>query len=139
MMDLVSVWEKVEEWEEVELIKHYLNVEIARTPSQHARGLMFRNKLEQDDGMLFKFKNPQNLKFWGVNTYIPLSIAFVSVDNVIEKISYINPHNSSAITSDIDCNRAIEANYDFFVKNEIKVGDKIEVVNDNFKTFVKFI
>jgi hypothetical protein len=121
------------------MIKHYLNVEIASSPSQHAMGLMFRNKLGMDDGMLFKFKNPQNLKFWGVNTYIPLSIAFVSADNIIEKISYISPHNSSAVTSGIDCDRAIEANYDFFTKNNVSVGDRIEVVNDNFKTFVKFI
>ena len=121
------------------MIKHYLNVEVANTPSQHAMGLMFRNKLEKDDGMLFKFDKPQNLKFWGVNTYIPLSIAFVNADNIIEKISYISPHDSRSVSSDIDCDQAIEANYDFFTKNRVGVGDKIEIVNDNFKTFVKFI
>jgi hypothetical protein len=121
------------------MIKHYLNVEVASSPSQVARGLMFRDKLGMDEGMLFKFKNPQNLKFWGVNTYIPLSIAFVNADNIIEKISYISPHDSRSVSSDIDCDRAIEANYDFFTKNRVDVGDKIEIVNDNFKTFVKFI
>ncbi len=121
------------------MFKHYLNVEIASSPSQVARGLMFRNKLGEDEGMLFKFDKPQNLKFWGVNTYIPLSIAFVNVDNVIEKISYISPHDSRAVTSDIDCDRAIEANYNFFTKNKVQVGDVIEVVNDDYKTFVKFV
>jgi len=121
------------------MIKHYLKVEIANTPSQHAKGLMFRNKMGEDEGMLFKFKHPQNLKFWGVNTYIPLSIAFVSPENIIEKISYISPHNSNAVASEIDCDRAIEANYDFFTRNNIKAGDKIEVVNDDFATLIKFI
>ena len=121
------------------MIKHYLNVEIASSPSQHAQGLMFRDKLGMDEGMLFKFKQPQNLKFWGVNTYIPLAIAFVSADSIIEKISYISPHNDRSVASDIDCDRAIEANYDFFAKNNVKVGDKIEVINDNYKTLVKFI
>jgi uncharacterized protein len=121
------------------MVKHYLNVEIADTPYKHAQGLMFRRKLREDDGMLFKFKNPQNLKFWGVNTYIPLSIAFISADNTIEKISYISPNDSSIVESKVDCNRAIEANYDFFTKNKIKEGDKIEIVTDRTKTFIKFI
>jgi len=121
------------------MIKHYLNVEIASSPSQVAKGLMFRNKLGEDDGMLFKFDKPQNLKFWGVNTYIPLSIAFVNKDNVIEKITYISPHDSRSVTSDADCDRAIEANYDFFTKNKIQEGDRVEVVHDDMKTFVKFI
>ena len=121
------------------MIKHYLNVEIASSPSQVARGLMFRNKLGEDDGMLFKFDKPQNLKFWGVNTYIPLSIAFVNSDNVIEKISYISPHDSRSVASDTDCVFAIEANYDFFSRNRVDVGDRVEVVHDDMKTFVKFI
>ena len=121
------------------MIKHYLNVEIANTPYQHAQGLMFRNKLEKDEGMLFKFKDSQNLRFWGVNTYIPLSIAFVSPDNIIEKISYISPNDPTAVDSDAICDKAIEANYDFFTNNQVKVGDKIEIVNDDFKTFVKFV
>lgn len=121
------------------MIKHYLNVEIASSPSQLATGLMYRQKLGEDDGMLFKFDKSQNLKFWGVNTYIPLSIAFVNEDNIIEKISYISPHDSRSVSSDTDCIRAIEANYDFFTKNRVQVGDRIEIVNDDMKTFVKFI
>jgi len=138
-MAQVMAWGKAEGWEGIDLVKHYLNVEIASSPSQVAKGLMFRNKLGEDDGMLFKFHTPQNLKFWGVNTYIPLSIAFINSDNVIEKISYISPHDSRAITSETDCDRAIEANYDFFTKNNVKVGDKIEIINDDIKTFVKFV
>lgn len=121
------------------MIKHYLNVEIADRPSQHARGLMYRTKLDKDDGMLFKFHRPQNLKFWGVNTYIPLAIAFVSPEKEIVKISYISPCSAKAVTSDADCNMAIEANYDFFEKNNIWEGDKIEVINEGAETFVKFV
>ena len=120
------------------MIKHYLQVEIADTPSQHAKGLMFRNKLGAEEGMLFNFRHPQKLKFWGVNTYIPLAIAFVSPENVIEKIDYISPCSDVAVSSDTDCVRAIEANYDFFSKNGVGVGDKIEVMNEDYKTLIKF-
>ncbi len=120
------------------MIKHYLKVELADTPYQHQRGLMFRNKLGEDDGMLFKFKHPQNLKFWGLNTYIPLAIAFVSIEKEIMKISYISPCSTKCVDSERDCNMAIEANYDFFQKNKISVGDKIEIINDDTKMYVKF-
>lgn len=121
------------------MIKHYLKVEIADRPSQHARGLMYRDKLGKDDGMLFKFQRPQNLRFWGVNTYIPLAIAFVSPEKEIVKISYISPCSDVAVVSEVDCDTAIEANYDFFKKNNIWVGDKIEVVNEGGETLVRFI
>jgi uncharacterized membrane protein (UPF0127 family) len=121
------------------MIKHYLNVEMAESPSQHARGLMFRKKLGEDDGMLFKFRSPQNLKFWGVNTYIPLAIAFVSPEKEIVKISYISPCSTKSVDSEIDCNMAIEANYDFFKKNNINIGSKIEVINEDYSTLVKFL
>ena len=121
------------------MIKHYLNVDIAETPSQHAMGLMFRKKLGEDDGMLFKFRSPQNLKFWGVNTYIPLAIAFVSPEKEIVKISYISPCSAKGVDSETDCNMAIEANYDFFKNNNINIGSKIEVINEDYSTLVKFL
>ena len=121
------------------MIKHYLKVDIAETPSQLQRGLMYRKKLGEDDGMLFKFKRPQDLKFWGLNTYIPLAIAFVSPEKEIVKISYISPCSTSCVNSETDCNMAIEANYDFFKKNKINIGSKIEVINDDRSILVKFV
>jgi len=126
------------ELEVLKIFRRYLKVEIADTPSKQQQGLMFRNKLGEDSGMLFKFKYPHNLKFWGLNTYIPLSIAFVSKDDIIEKISYISPYSTKLVSSDIDCISAIEANYDFFQKNKISVGTKISVVEERDKTFIKF-
>jgi len=121
------------------MIKHYLKVEIADTPYRHQEGLMFRKKLGEDNGMLFKFPKPQNLKFWGVNTFIPLAIAFVSPEKEIVKISYISPCSSKCVDSEIDCDTAIEANYDFFKKNNINIGSKIEVIHEDMHTLVKFL
>jgi len=120
------------------MFRRNLKVEIADSPSKHQFGLMFRDKLEEDNGMLFKFRYPQNLKFWGANTYIPLAIAFVSEDDIIQKIDYISPGDESMVCSDCDCDKAIEANYDFFEKNKIWIGDKISVVEDGGNTFIKF-
>jgi len=120
------------------MFKRRLKVEIADTPSKQQTGLMFRNKLGEDDGMLFKFKYPQKLKFWGLNTYIPLSIAFIDEKSNISKISYISPFSTKAVLSDTNCNVAIEANYDFFMRNKIKEGDKVNIIKDRETIFVSF-
>lgn len=120
------------------MLKRLLKVEVADTPSQHERGLMFRKRLGENDGMMFKFNHPQELRFWGVNTYIPLSIAFVSSDGEIKKIDYISPCSDKAVVSDSDCDMAIEANYDFFQNNKIGVGNKINLIEDKDGIFIKF-
>jgi len=108
-----------------------LKVEMADTPSLQEKGLMFRKSLEDNAGMLFKFSNPSVLKFWGMNTYIPLDIAFVSPENKIVKIDHIKPYCLSGVSSDMDCHLAIEANMNFFSKNDIMIGDKVDIEKDD--------
>ncbi|HUS49089.1 MAG TPA: DUF192 domain-containing protein [Candidatus Paceibacterota bacterium] len=103
----------------------YLKVEISDTPAKLEHGLMFRPKLGENDGMIFKFSYPKKLSFWGLNTYIPLDIAFINTNNKISRISHISPLSTKIVSSDIPCDIAIEANYNYFKKNKIKVGDSI--------------
>ena len=107
-----------------------LEIEIADTPYLMERGLMFRKVLDTNSGMLFKFPRPQKLSFWGMNTYIPLDIAFVSPENTIVKISTIKPFNLSSIASDSDCTYAIETNEGYFAKAGVEEGDKIIIDKD---------
>ncbi|WP_170759868.1 DUF192 domain-containing protein [Ruegeria lacuscaerulensis] len=53
------------------------DIELAVTPQERARGLMFRESLPQRSGMLFIFDPPQPVAFWMKNTLIPLDIVFV--------------------------------------------------------------
>lgn len=112
----------------------YLKVEIADTPFLQQQGLMFRKKLSSDNGMMFKFNRPHILKFWGVNTFIPLSIAFVSPDNKIINIDRISPLSDKCVSSDSICSIAIEANVDFFEKNNIGIGSSVNI-KDGYITF----
>jgi uncharacterized membrane protein (UPF0127 family) len=102
-----------------------LKVEIADNPLKQAKGLMFRKALADDGGMIFIFKDPQKLSFWGLNTYIPLDIAFVNPHNRIVKISHIKPLSTKSVESEKDCRIAIEANLGFFEEHKIRVGDTI--------------
>jgi len=115
-----------------------LNVKIADTPEQQAKGLMFVKSLGQKEGMLFVFGSVQKLSFWGENTYLPLDIAFVDERNSIVKIDRIDPLSRRAVSSGLPCKYAIEANVGFFNSNGIRVGDRI-IINkkDSFILFAK--
>jgi len=113
-----------------------LKVEIADTPSKQQTGLMFRKHLSANAGMLFSFERPRKMMFWGQNTYIPLDIAFVDEDNRIRQIAYITPLSTKAVRSDERMKYALEANAGYFSNNDIKVGTKINIENDEV-SFIK--
>jgi uncharacterized membrane protein (UPF0127 family) len=62
-------------------------VEIAATPAEQERGLMFRKSLAPDRGMLFIYKQPQPAAYWMRNTLIPLDILFIAPDGHVLSIA----------------------------------------------------
>ena len=66
---------------------HRFIVEIASTPEEQARGLMFRESLAPDRGMLFPLGETRPASFWMKNTLIPLDIIFIRSDGRIENIA----------------------------------------------------
>jgi len=58
-------------------------VEVALTPEEHARGLMYRSQLATDAGMIFVFEEPSIQRFWMKNTLIPLDMIFIGKDRRI--------------------------------------------------------
>ena len=78
----------------------HLTVELAESPKQRARGLMYRQVLSQGKGMLFDFKKPIVVQMWMKNTYISLDMLFIdqqgTIINIAEKTV---PHSTSIVSS----------------------------------------
>jgi uncharacterized protein len=66
---------------------HAFAVELALTPEEQSRGLMYRKTLPEGQGMLFDFKREQELTFWMKNTYVSLDMIFVRSDGRILRIA----------------------------------------------------
>ncbi len=62
-------------------------VEIAKTPEQKARGLMYRKQMPADHGMLFDFGREQLIMMWMKNTFLSLDMIFINADGRIRKIA----------------------------------------------------
>ena len=102
-----------------------LHVEIPKSDGDFKLGLMFRESLDIDKGMLFIFEEVGQHSFHMKNTRIPLDIAFVKEDGTIESIKELTPYSNLPVYSDGEVLFAIEANRGWFTENNVEVGDEI--------------
>jgi uncharacterized membrane protein (UPF0127 family) len=104
-----------------------IKAEVARTEDEKSRGLMFREKLGQDEGMLFIYEREEFLSFWMKNTPLPLSIAFLDQNGRIVDLQDMEPFNLRTHTSVRPAKYALEMNRNWFQKNGVKVGDVVRM------------
>jgi len=110
-----------------------IRVEVVRTEGEKAKGLMFREKLGKNEGMLFVYEREETLSFWMKNTRIPLSIAFIAKDGKIVDIQDMEPFNLQSHVSARPAQYALEANQGWFKKNGIEVGELVKLPPDLWK------
>jgi uncharacterized protein len=104
-----------------------LTAEIADTPQASENGLMFRDSLPEDSGMLFVFEPPKKASFWMRNTKIPLSIAFIDSAGSILEIKSMYPLDETLVLSRSDqVAYALEVNQGWFDRHRISPGAKID-------------
>ncbi|OQY40348.1 MAG: hypothetical protein B6229_01980 [Spirochaetaceae bacterium 4572_7] len=105
-----------------------LRTEIADSDAQRTKGLMNRNSLNADSGMIFVFEKEQRVTFWMKNTSIPLSIAYISKDGKILDIYDMVPYSLEGISSRrSSVLYALEVNKGYFKSRDIKVNNKIDL------------
>lgn len=112
-----------------------LDVELALTSEQRRYGLMYREQLPENSGMIFLYDREAEGSFWMQNTYIPLSIAFFDADGKIIYITDMEPLTTDSHGPGKPFKAALEVNKGWFERNNVTVGDRIEVFKGEEKIF----
>lgn len=111
-----------------------LKTEIADTQEKRARGLMFREAIESDYGMIFLFPNKEVVYMWMKNTLIPLDMLFFDENGYIVHIKEnAIPHDLTLISSTEPAIGVVEVQGGFSAKHNLKLGDKIHLYRDEKK------
>ncbi len=103
-----------------------LTIEVARTDRSRQRGLMHRDQLAENRGMLFVYRDPEKLSFWMRNTKVPLSIAFIDDHGKILQIEDMRPLDLASVASKYEVRYALEMNQGWFDTAGVAVGDTLE-------------
>ncbi len=106
-----------------------ITAEIAKTREELTKGLMYRKELAPGEGMLFVFDRDQIMSFWMQNTYIPLSIAYISAGGIILEIYDMKPHSEIPVVSTRSARYALEVPQGWFKTAGVQTGDKLLTEN----------
>ena len=103
-----------------------ITVEIADTQQLRQLGLMNRDSLPENHGMLFVYPDEQLRSFWMRNTRIPLDIAFIDRNLTIVNIEQMEPQTDENTFSVSPAQYALEMDLGWFEANGVGVGDRLE-------------
>jgi uncharacterized protein len=109
----------------LEISGHSLTAEIANTQALRAQGLMYRETLEMDNGMLFVFPRLGYYSMWMKNTLVPLSVAFIDENGIILNIADMQPETLATHESAGMAKYALEMNIGWFSEKKIAVGTRV--------------
>jgi uncharacterized repeat protein (TIGR04076 family) len=106
---------------------HLIKAEVAATDAQRAQGLMLREAMPANAGMVFVFDAPATQCMWMKNTLLPLSVAFIDAGGTIVNIRDMQPQtlDSHCSTKGVPVMYALEVNQGWFQRTHIKPGMKI--------------
>ena len=104
---------------------HVVTAEVAATPQSRMVGLMMREQLAPNHGMVFVFDDKSQHCFWMRNTLLPLSIAFIEDDGTIVNVADMTPKSEAPVCPARPVRYALEMQQGWFAKRGIGAGKKI--------------
>lgn len=104
-----------------------LKLWVASTPASQEKGLMYKRHMNPDRGMVFVWTQDVRESFWMENTYIPLTVAWLSSTGTVQEMQDMAPLSVDYHTPAQPYRYAIEANEGYFASFGIKVGDRVKL------------
>jgi uncharacterized protein len=105
---------------------HVIKAEVAAKDVERQQGLMYREKMGPNEGMVFLFEAPAGVCMWMKNTFIPLSVAFIDESGKIINIEEMQPQTTDSHCARKPARYALEMNLGWFKQKNIKAGSVIE-------------
>jgi hypothetical protein len=106
--------------------EHLFRAEVADTTAERSRGLMYREELAADAGMLFLFDPPRRVSFWMKNTYISLDMLFIDADGrVVHIAERTEPETLDPHGPDRPVRAVLEINGGLAERLGIRPGDEV--------------
>jgi uncharacterized membrane protein (UPF0127 family) len=102
-------------------------LQVADDEPEQATGLMYRDSMPADHGMIFIFPDERHRGFWMKNTRIPLDIVYLDSKGQIVSIKAMRPYDLTNVPSDRPARFAIELNHGTAKAINLRVGDRIEI------------
>tara|TARA_Y100000588_G_scaffold20649_1_gene20882 strand:+ start:2817 stop:3347 length:531 start_codon:yes stop_codon:yes gene_type:complete len=117
------------QWVPIRLADREIEVQIALKTEEMARGLMFRESLGENRGMLFFYHLPKQMSFWMRNTKVALDIGFFTADGILREVYSMYPMDERSVKSRRDdLLIALEMNQGWYAKNGIKIGEQLDLI-----------
>lgn len=119
-------------WFTLTLADKPIRVQLALSPQEQARGLMGRQALGADDGMLFVFAEGKRQSFWMHNTPLPLDIGYFDNDGILREVYPLYPFDRTAVPSRrSDIRYVLEMNQGWFARSGIRPGAQLDLAGLN--------
>ncbi len=104
--------------------------EVANTPTAREQGLMYRNDLGTDAGMLFLFPQDEDLEFWMKNTPLPLDMIFIDASRIVVGIvANARPFSTQTRGIGKPSRYVLEVHGGFCLRHGITAGDKVDFID----------
>lgn len=105
-----------------------IQLQLALNQNEQTQGLMHREALPTDHGMLFIFKQPDKRSFWMRNTRIPLDLGYIDASGKLIEIHKLYPYDETPVPSySSQILMALEMNQGWFQKNNIRPGAQLDL------------
>ena len=103
------------------------SIEVARSKDEQEKGLMKRDSMPADHGMIFVFDKEEVHRFWMKDTRFPLDIIFLNSKGRVVSIHQMQAYDLAETSSDFPAQYAVELNLEVATKSGVKVGDVLDI------------
>lgn len=104
-----------------------VKIEFAESTTEMMQGLMYRQEMNENEGMLFIYPYSQEMNFWMKNTHIPLDLIFIDETGaIVDLAEQTEAFSEKNISSKVLSKFVLEVNADYCKKNYVIIGDKVK-------------